>query len=127
MGIEPYQVTSSVSAVLNQRLVRRLCEKCRRKNETTGLFEAAGCGDCFSTGYRGRVLIAEMVQLDSRLRKAILDKSDLEELEALLMSKGHTTMLADGQRLIDEGITTQEELTKACGIVRSARDSGDVL
>ncbi len=117
MGIEPYQVTSSVSAVLNQRLVRKLCKKCKRKIEKTGLSEAVGCDACFNTGYKGRVLTAEMVQLDSHLRKAILAKADLEELEALLMCKGHTSMLADGERLISEGITTQEELNKVCGIV----------
>jgi type II secretory ATPase GspE/PulE/Tfp pilus assembly ATPase PilB-like protein len=116
MGIEPYQVTSSVSAVLNQRLVRKLCNKCKRKIEETGLFEAAGCGDCFNSGYKGRVLIAEMVHLDSQLRKAILGKADLEELETLLMCKGHTSMLADGERLVSDGITTQEELNKVCGI-----------
>ncbi len=116
MGIEPYQVTSSVSAVLNQRLVRKLCNKCKRKSEETGLFEAAGCSDCFNSGYKGRVLIAEMVQLDSQLRKAVLAKADLEELEALLMCKGHTSMLADGERLVSDGITTQEELNKVCGI-----------
>ncbi|HUU20790.1 MAG TPA: GspE/PulE family protein [Sedimentisphaerales bacterium] len=116
MGIEPYQVTSSVSAVLNQRLVRKLCKECKRKIEKAGLFEAAGCDACFNTGYKGRVLIAEMVQLDSQLRKAILAKADLEELEALLMCKGHTSMLADGERLISEGITTQEELNNVCGI-----------
>jgi type II secretory ATPase GspE/PulE/Tfp pilus assembly ATPase PilB-like protein len=117
MGIEPYQVTSSVSAVLNQRLVRKLCNKCKRKSEETGLFEAAGCNACLNTGYKGRALIAEIVQLDSQLRKAILAKADLEELETLLMCKGHTSMLADGQRLVSDGITTQEELNKACGIV----------
>ena len=116
MGIEPYQVTSSVSAVLNQRLVRKLCNKCKQKIEKTGLFEPVGCGDCFNSGYKGRVLIAEMVQLDSQLRKAILAKADLEELEALLMCKGHTSMLADGERLVSDGITTHEELNKVCGI-----------
>ena len=117
MGIEPYQVTSSVSAVLNQRLVRKLCNKCKQKSEETGLFEAPGCNACLNTGYKGRALIAEMVQLDSQLRKAILAKADLEELETLLMCKGHTSMLADGERLISDGITTQEELNNVCGIV----------
>ena len=117
MGIEPYQVTSSVSAVLNQRLVRKLCTKCKKRIDQTDFFEAAGCNDCFTTGYKGRMLIAEMVQLDSPLRKAILAKADLEELEALLMSKGHRNMLADGERLVSEGITTQEELNKVCGIL----------
>jgi len=106
---------TSVSAVLNQRLVRKLCTKCKRKTKT-GTFEAVGCGDCFNTGFRGRVLIAEMVQLDGELRKAILAKADLDELEALLMSRGHTNMLADGQRLVSEGVTTEEELNKVCGI-----------
>ncbi len=116
MGIEPYQVTSSISAVLNQRLVRRLCKKCKSQVDDSGVYEAVGCEDCFDTGYKGRVLIAELIQLDSHLRKAILAKADLEELETLLMSRGHTSMLADGQRLISEGITTQQELNKVCGI-----------
>jgi type II secretory ATPase GspE/PulE/Tfp pilus assembly ATPase PilB-like protein len=117
MGIEPYQVTSSVSAVLNQRLVRRLCEKCKRKIEETNFFEATGCDNCFNTGYKGRVMIAEMVQLDSQLRKAILSKADLDQLESILKDRGHTTMLADGQRLVDDGITTQDGLNKVCGII----------
>jgi type II secretory ATPase GspE/PulE/Tfp pilus assembly ATPase PilB-like protein len=117
MGIEPYQVTSSVSAVLNQRLVRKLCDNCKQKVENTGLFKAAGCDDCFNTGYKGRVLIAEMVQLDSQLRKAILAKADLDELENILKNKGHTTMLTDGRRLVQDGITTQDELNKVCRIV----------
>jgi len=116
MGIEPYQVTSSVSAILNQRLVRKLCVKCKQTDEKTGLPKAAGCDDCFHTGYKGRVLIAEMAELDSQLRKAILAKADLDELEKLLESKGHTNMLTDGRRLVSEGITTQEELNKVCGI-----------
>jgi type II secretory ATPase GspE/PulE/Tfp pilus assembly ATPase PilB-like protein len=115
MGIEPYQVTSSVSAVLNQRLVRKLCEKCKRKSEQADSYQAAGCDECFNTGYKGRILIAEIVRLDSELRKAILAKADLEEIEALLMSKGHENMLTDGQRLVSNGLTTQEELNKVCG------------
>ncbi|MHC4324288.1 MAG: GspE/PulE family protein, partial [Planctomycetota bacterium] len=117
MGIEPYQVTSSVSAVLNQRLVRRLCNKCKQKIDKTGSFKAIGCDDCFNTGYKGRFLIAEMVQLESRLRQAILAKADLDELENILKDKGHTTMLTDGRRLVRDGITTQDELDKTCGIV----------
>jgi general secretion pathway protein E len=116
MGIEPYQVTSSISAVLNQRLVRKLCDTCKHKDDKTGLFEATGCDNCFNTGYKGRILIAEMVQLDSQLRKAILNKSDLDELEKILKDKRHTTMLTDGLRLVNEGITTQDELNKVCGI-----------
>jgi len=116
MGIEPYQVTSSVSAVLNQRLVRRLCDQCKEKSEETGSFYAVGCKDCFNTGYKGRALIAEIVRLNSSLRKAILGKADLDELENILSGKDHTTMLADGKRLVGDGVTTRDELNKVCGI-----------
>lgn len=112
MGIEPYQVTSSVCAVVNQRLVRRLCEKCKRQNRSSELFEAVGCKECYNTGYKGRVLICEMVQLDGDLRKAILAKADLDELERILKSRGHMNMAQDGRRLVSGGITTQDEIDK---------------
>ncbi len=124
MGIEPYQVTSSVCAILNQRLVRKLCKKCKRKNKQTGLYEPLGCEVCFNTGYKGRALIAQMVQLDGQLRKAVLAKADLDELETLLKSQGHTDMLADSKRLVNQGITTQEELYKACGIASQQTNDG---
>ncbi|MEJ2649082.1 MAG: ATPase, T2SS/T4P/T4SS family, partial [Sedimentisphaerales bacterium] len=117
MGIEPYQVTSSVSAVLNQRLVRKLCEKCKKKSEKDDSFEPAGCEECFNTGYKGRILIAEMVRLDSELRKAILAKADIDQLEQILKERDHTNMVSDGKRLINEGLTTKEELTKVCGLI----------
>jgi type II secretory ATPase GspE/PulE/Tfp pilus assembly ATPase PilB-like protein len=113
MGIEPYQVTSSISAVVNQRLVRRLCDRCKRA-EGEG-FEAVGCPACLGTGFHGRALIAEMVRLDSDLRRAILAKADLDQLLALLQRRGHATILADGQRLVEAGVTTQDELRKVCG------------
>jgi len=116
MGIEPYQVTSSVTAVLNQRLVRRLCKKCGKKGKRAGTFEAVGCESCLNTGYRGRSLIAEMVKMDSALRKAVLAKSDADQLEDVLRERGHTNMFDDGMRLVNEGITTKDELNKVCGI-----------
>lgn len=114
MGIEPYQVTSSVSAVLNQRLVRRLCDECK-KQTTAGNYEPVGCDECFGTGFKGRMLIAELVWLDSPLRKVILAKTDTDEIEKVLTNKGHTGMVEDGRRLVAEGLTTQDELDKVCG------------
>lgn len=112
MGIEPYQVTSSISAVVNQRLVRRLCDKCKTRDEDSETFHAVGCESCMNTGYNGRVLIAEMVTLDGQLRKAILARTDLDELESILKERGHMTMAHDGLRLINAGITTKEEIDK---------------
>jgi len=115
MGIEPYQVTSSVAAVLNQRLVRRLCDRCKRPGEDSRPHSPAGCEKCFQTGFRGRVLIAEMVELDGALRKAVLSRADQDELEGILRSRGHMSIRRDGQRLVLEGLTTGEELRHVCG------------
>ncbi|MBN2019915.1 MAG: type II/IV secretion system protein [Sedimentisphaerales bacterium] len=113
MGIEPYQITSSVSAVLNQRLVRRLCENCKKDNN--GDFEAVGCEKCLGTGFKGRMLIAEIMQLDGPLRKAVLARSDCDGLEKMLDEQGHKHILEDGLRFVRQGITTQAELDKVCG------------
>lgn len=113
MGIEPYQVTSSVSAVLNQRLVRCLCKKCKRSTGD-GTFQPVGCEACLGTGFAGRVLIAEIVHLDGELRQALLAKADLDTLETLLERRGHVTLVKDGRRLVEEGVTTAEELSKVC-------------
>ena len=115
MGIEPYQVTSSICAVLNQRLLRKLCEHCKKLDKQKGHYRADGCEKCLQTGFSGRVLVSEMMQLDSQLRKAVLAKADLEEFEAILASKNHIDLSQDAQRLVGAGVTTQEELEQACG------------
>jgi type II secretory ATPase GspE/PulE/Tfp pilus assembly ATPase PilB-like protein len=116
MGIEPYQVTSSISAVVSQRLVRRLCDRCKKQGDRGG-YEAVGCPACLGTGFHGRMLIAEMVQLDGELRKAILAKADLDRLEVLLKARGHAGILENGKALVESGVTTTSELHKACGVV----------
>ena len=126
MGLEPYQITSSVTAVLNQRLVRRLCEKCKAKDEQTGLYRAVGCEDCFGTGYKGRALVSEMVQMDGQLRQAILAKSDSDELNDILYRRGHMTMQQNGLGLVAAGVTTQEEMDKVCGVVEKGQTDGDI-
>ncbi len=123
MGVEPYQVTSSISAIVNQRLVRKLCVKCKKKSGS-GELVATGCEGCFGTGFRGRALMAEMVQLDGQLRKAILAKADLEELEQLLSDRGHKGMSADAERLVREGITSREEINKILGIIDETCSEG---
>ena len=94
------------------------CGRCKKHFKTTlwRYKKEYLCEDCFNTGFKGRALIAEIVELDNQLRKAILAKSDLEGLEAILKSKGYANMLADGKGLVDKGVTTQDELNKVCGI-----------
>jgi len=114
MNIEPYQVTSGISAVLNQRLVRKLCEHCKEKTPG-GDYEPQGCEKCHHTGFHGRVLLAEMVELDGQLRQTILRRSDMETLEATLESRGHMKLIQDGRRLVSGGITTNDEIQRVCG------------
>ncbi len=113
MGIEPYQVTSGVSAIVNQRLVRKLCQHCKAKN-ADGTYAAEGCEKCFNTGFHGRMLLAEMVQLDGQLRQTILQRSDMEGLEAVLAARGHMNLAQDGRRLVAAGVTTHEEVERVC-------------
>ena len=114
MGIEPYQITSSIKVVLNQRLLRQLCESCKRKESESKYYQADGCETCMQTGYRGRTLIAEIVELDGALRRALLEKADLERLENLLQSRGHMNLRQDGMRLVNNGMTSLDELNKVC-------------
>ncbi len=116
MGIEPYQVTSSIDAVVNQRLLRKLCPACKKRNDSTGLYEAVGCEKCFQTGYAGRALIAEMIQLDGELRKAILARADTDAIERILADRQHRSIRDEGEKLISEGVTTGTELDRTCGI-----------
>jgi type II secretory ATPase GspE/PulE/Tfp pilus assembly ATPase PilB-like protein len=114
MGVEPYQVTSSVSAVLNQRLVRRLCLACRR-GDGAGRHEPVGCKACLATGFRGRALVAEMAEMTRPLREALLAKADRHELDRLLAEQGHIDLRADGRRLVEQGVTSQGEMQSLLG------------
>jgi general secretion pathway protein E len=114
MNIEPYQVTSGISAILNQRLVRKLCEQCKEQS-ADGSFDPRGCEKCHNTGYHGRVLLAEMVELDGQLRKTILRQSDMDGLEATLESRGHMKLIQDGRRLVNGGVTSNAEIQRVCG------------
>jgi type II secretory ATPase GspE/PulE/Tfp pilus assembly ATPase PilB-like protein len=113
MGIEPYQLTSGVLGILNQRLVRKLCPDCRK--QTPVGYEPAGCTRCAGTGYRGRLLVAELVELDSQLRTAILARADLEQISRILSDRGHMTLIQNARQLIAQGLTTSEEVRRVCG------------
>lgn len=102
MGIEPYQLTSSLRAVVNQRLLRKTCKDCAGK----------GCKSCFGTGYKGRVLIAEMVELDGELRTCLLDNPNIDSLNEILVRRGHMTLVQHGNRLVEQNITTAGELQR---------------
>jgi type II secretory ATPase GspE/PulE/Tfp pilus assembly ATPase PilB-like protein len=108
MGVEPHLLTSGLKGILNQRLVRRLCAACGGQGRAT----CAACGD---TGYRGRVLLAELLTLDGALRQAILARADTATLEAAAARPGRQTLRAAAAQAIAEGRTTAEEVERVLG------------
>lgn len=106
MGIEPHLLTSGLKGVLNQRLVRRVCPDC-------GV--PTGCPRCGGTGYRGRILLAELLTLDAGLRQAALARSDTTALEAAADRSGRKPMRAAAEAAIAAGLTTTGEVERVLG------------
>jgi type II secretory ATPase GspE/PulE/Tfp pilus assembly ATPase PilB-like protein len=125
MGIEPYLLTSSVKGILNQRLLRRLCETCRkpRSPASSGAvpvlaeagWDAAGCDRCAGTGYRGRVLVAELLKFDEPLRRAVLARADISTLEAATVQLDRKTIWSEAEQAVGKGLTTMQEIERVLG------------
>lgn len=73
------------------------------------------------TGFAGRALIAEMVRLDGDLRKAVLAKADMSELQNVLDAQGHVNMYHSGLELVARGVTSAAELRRVCGLTENGR------
>jgi type II secretory ATPase GspE/PulE/Tfp pilus assembly ATPase PilB-like protein len=113
MGIETYLLTSGLKAILNQRLVRRLCTSCRELAD--GRWQARGCDACMGSGYHGRLLLAELLPLDAPLRQAILARSDTATLEAAANSAQRATVWTAANQAVAEGRTTAAEIERVLG------------
>ena len=124
MGIEPYLVANSLSGVVAQRLARKVCLHCSEKipvsEEETALGirtktvrKAVGCELCNGTGYKGRVAIHEVVVIDKHIRGMIAEKRTVEEIYQYVEKKQNIRRLkADMIRLVEEGVTTIDELLR---------------
>ena len=128
IGVEPYLVTASVSAVLAQRLARRICPECREEVETPSptaaaflekldahpdtLYRGAGCDQCRQTGYRGRIGLYELLVLDDDLRALISRDPSVTALRHAAAEKGMRTLAKDGILKAAEGLTTVEEVMR---------------
>jgi type II secretory ATPase GspE/PulE/Tfp pilus assembly ATPase PilB-like protein len=115
MGVEPYLLTSGIKGILNQRLVRRLCQHCRRPSDDAGGWQAVGCPACAGAGYQGRMLLAELLTLDGLLRQAILNRSDTVGLEAAAHRPGRQTVWSAADAAVAQGLTTPLEIERVLG------------
>ena len=136
MNIEPYLVSSTVSVIVAQRLIRKICEKCRvsvtqtaedlRKhisrdliNKFFGdkkelrLYQGKGCPICQQTGYAGRVGIFEVLVISPAIKELINAKADAAIIAQKGKEEGMKTMLEDGLEKVAAGITTIEEILRA--------------
>ena len=114
MGIETYLLTSGLKGVVNQRLLRRLCQSCRRQKDERS-WEAPGCERCFGTGYHDRLLLAELVLMDEALRQAVLARADTRELERCARQSGRPTIWTAADHALAQGMTTHQEITRVLG------------
>ena len=138
MGIKPFLVASAVQAIMAQRLIRVICSGCRQEDpnpnkralkllgfteeELVGktLWKGVGCKRCSGSGYRGRIGIFEMVQMDNQLRELAFTRAPATKLRAAARAAGMSTLLQDGKRKVLSGKTTPEDLlrvTQAEGVV----------
>lgn len=128
MGVEPFLVASSLLGIIAQRLIRKVCTQCRAPHipsdfemEDLGLkslpygsqiFKAQGCPNCSQSGYSGRTVIHELMEINEDLRKNIVHNSDADTLRKTAVENGMRTLREDGIRKVLAGITTIDELTR---------------
>ena len=109
MGMENFLVSSALSGVLSQRLVRKICPVCKGSgNDGSGK-----CRRCNGSGYKGRTGIYELLLLSDELRMAVNRNASSSELEAIARKDGMITLREDGEEKVRLGITTQEELNRS--------------
>lgn len=125
MGLEPYLIANSMIGVVAQRLMRKVCVECAvsvepTEEETRALgvklprvMKACGCPSCNNTGYKGRVAVHEILQIDKQVRRQIMENAPVEEIKEYAVSHQHMRTLKQcAVHYLKEGITTVEEVLK---------------
>ena len=129
IGIAPFLVGSCLNLVMAQRLVRKLCLKCKEEYVPTAeelaligltkkvvkkkLFKIKGCADCRNTGYRGRTAIFEMIPMTRELRKLVFDNANEDEIRQAAIKNGMVTLRDAGNERVLDGTTSVEEVLRS--------------
>jgi type IV pilus assembly protein PilB len=134
MGVKPFLVASSIQAVMAQRLIRTLCGKCKQIDENPDkkwlklagftpedlegaeLYKPRGCEHCAGTGFRGRVAIFEMMQMNNELRTLAFERAATNRLRQAALNAGMKNLLADGRVKVLKGVTTAAEVVKVAQV-----------
>jgi type IV pilus assembly protein PilB len=129
MGIEPFLVATSVNLICAQRLLRRLCKECKEEVQVppqalveigmpqeeapkVKVFKGRGCGICNNTGYKGRIGVYEVMDIDEEIRELILCGASTLELRRKAMENGMLTLRQSGVQKLRDGVTTIEEVVR---------------
>ncbi|MBZ5528281.1 MAG: GspE/PulE family protein [Acidobacteriia bacterium] len=129
MGVEPYNFVSALNCILAQRLVRVICEHCKKQRKSTPqelaesgldpavwsgvpLSEGAGCLECSGTGYHGRTAICELLDLTDKIREMIIERRPTSEIKRVAREEGMITLRESGLGKIRAGLTTLREVNK---------------
>lgn len=138
MKVEPFLVASTVNLIIGQRLVRKICPHCKvsqtvtvldlqkylslqtiqkhyipvGKNQEVRIYKGQGCRVCHNTGYQGRIGIYEVLEMTKAMRELVSSKAETDDIAALALKEGMTTMYDDGIDKITRGLTTLEEILR---------------
>jgi len=134
MGVEPFLVASSLEGVIAQRLVRKICESCKKEyiprddeveeiNRYMGrelkigkLYKGEGCDNCLGTGFKGRIAIYEIMEIDEEMRAVISKQPESMAVKEKALEKGMRTLIQDGLLKVVKGVTTVEEVLQVAQV-----------
>ncbi|MFW6136975.1 MAG: type IV-A pilus assembly ATPase PilB [Candidatus Aminicenantaceae bacterium] len=129
MDVEPFLISDSVHLIVAQRLVRRLCQECKARHnlppealmdigftpeeaKEVKVYQPQGCDICHNTGYKGRVGLFEVMQVDNNIKELILERASSKALKQKALENGMTTLRQSGLHKIKEGVTSLEEVLR---------------
>ncbi len=131
MGVPPFLAASTVNIAMSQRLVRKICQNCKKNRPMTdkelasleelipGLrgkvktfYQGAGCAQCNNSGYQGRIGIREVLEVNEKIRELIMARANSQQIKEVAVQSGMTTMIQDGLEKVKTGITTIEEILR---------------
>ena len=142
LGVRPVTIAPAINVAMAQRLVRKLCPKCKKKQkisgeelvllkkylsdlsekitgpkfgESTEIYQPDKCKECNSTGYQGRIGIYELFEIDGEMEKLILKSPPISEVQELAIKNGMTTLIQDGLLKVLDGVTSIEEVMRVVG------------